>query len=436
MRCCSGIAEQGFAGDCLQPPLVPRSGFRQRLKPGVRLQSSEGGELNTTLVLSLRARTRARPPVVTTSRYVTKETDMKLIKVLTWVMWSLIFTLTSLPGLAADYPAPQEGSWVMRDFRFHTGEVLPELRLHYTTVGAPTGEPVLLLHGTTGSGAGMLTPAFAGELFGPGQPLDASRYYIILPDAIGTGKSSKPSDGLRASFPKYNYDDMVAAQYRLVTEHLGVRHLRVALGNSMGGMHIWIWAQKYPDFLDVAVPMASLPTEMSGRNWMTRRLIIDAIRNDPEWMNGNYTTQPRSLQFASVFYGIATNGGNRALYKAAPTREKADELLNQRLSAPFRGDANDHLYQWDASHDYNASSGLERIQAVLLVINSADDERNPPELGVLDREITRVKNGRVLLIPGSDQTAGHGTTAQAKFWKKELGELLQSAPATQSDGGS
>jgi homoserine O-acetyltransferase len=353
---------------------------------------------------------------------------MKPIKVLPWAMWSLAFTLATLPSLAADYPAPTEGSWVVRDFHFHTGEVLPELRLHYTTVGAPSGEPVLILHGTTGSGANMLTPTFAGELFGPGQALDASRYYLILPDAIGTGKSTKPSDGLRASFPRYNYDDMVDAQYRLVSEHLGVRHLRLVLGNSMGGMQTWIWAQKYPDFMDVAVPMASLPTEMSGRNWMTRRLIIDAIRNDPEWMNGNYTTQPRSLQFASVFYSIATNGGNQALYKAAPTREKADELLNQRLSAPFRGDANDHLYQWDASRDYNASPGLERIQAALLAINSADDERNPPELGLLDREITRVKNGRVLLLPGSDQTAGHGTTTRARFWKQDLAELLQSAP--------
>jgi homoserine O-acetyltransferase/O-succinyltransferase len=353
---------------------------------------------------------------------------MKRLKGLPWALWSLACMLAALPSLAADYPAPQEGSWVVRDFRFHTSEVLPELRLYYTTVGPPTGDPVLILHGTTGSGTGMLNPGFAGELFGPGQPLDASRYYIILPDAIGTGQSSKPSDGLRASFPKYNYDDMVDAQYRLVTEHLGVRHLQLVLGNSMGGMHTWIWAQKYPDFMDVAVPMASLPTEMSGRNWMMRRLIIDAIRNDPEWMNGNYTTQPRSLQFASVFYAIGTNGGNQALYKAAPTREKADELLNQRLSAPFRGDANDHLYQWDASRDYNASPSLERIQAALLAINSADDEGNPPELGLLDREITRVKNGRVLLIPGSDQTAGHGTTARARFWKQDLAELLQSAP--------
>ena len=353
---------------------------------------------------------------------------MKLIRILGRTMLGLAFILTALTGLAADYPAPKEGDWVVRDFRFHTGEMLPDLRLHYTTVGAPGGEPVLILHGTTGSGAGMLTPAFAGELFGPGQPLDAKRYYIILTDAIGTGKSSKPSDGLRASFPKYNYDDMVDAQYRLVKEHLGVRHLRLVLGNSMGGMQTWIWAEKYPDFMDIAVPMASLPTEMSSRNWMLRRLIIDSIRNDPEWMNGNYTKQPRSLQFASVFFGIATNGGSQALYKTAPTREKADQLLDQRLGAPFNGDANDHLYQWDSSRDYNPSPGLDRIHAVLVAINSADDERNPPELGVLDREIKRVRNGRLLLIPASDQTAGHGTTGQARFWKQALAELLQIAP--------
>jgi homoserine O-acetyltransferase len=353
---------------------------------------------------------------------------MAFIKRIALTMCGLALTLINLPVLAADYPAPREGDWVVRDFRFHSGEVLPELRLHYTTVGEPSGEPVLILHGTTGSARNMLTPAFAGELFGPGQALDASRYYIILSDALGTGKSSKPSDGLRAAFPKYNYDDMVDAQYRLLTEHLGVKHLRLVLGNSMGGMQTWIWATKYPEAMDIAVPMASMPTEMSGRNWMMRRLIIDSIRNDPEWMNGNYTKQPPSARFASVFYGIGTNGGNQALFKATPTREKADQLLNQRLAAPFTGDANDHLYQWDSSRDYNPSPGLERIQAALLAINSADDERNPPELGVLEREIKRVKNGRVLLIPGSEQTAGHGTAAQAKFWKPELAELLRTAP--------
>jgi homoserine O-acetyltransferase len=274
----------------------------------------------------------------------------------------------------------------------------------------------------------MLTAAFAGELFGLGQPLDANRYYIILPDAVGHGKSSKPSDGLRMKFPKYNYEDMVGAHYRLLTEHLSVRHLRLVLGNSMGGMETWIFAQKHPDFMDVAVPMASLPAPMSSRNWMLRRLIIDSIRSDPEWMNGNYTSQPHSAQFASVFFGIATSGGTQALYKAAPTREKADQLLDQRLRAAFTADANDVLYQWDSSRDYDPSPGLERIRAVVLAINSADDERNPPELGLLDREIKRVKNGRVLLIPASDQTAGHGTTGQARFWKKELAELLQTAP--------
>ncbi len=354
--------------------------------------------------------------------------SMKRIATLLRAMWVLVYALLTLPTLAADYPTPKEGDWVVRDFRFHTGEVLPELRLHYTTVGAPTGEPVLILHGTTGSGASMLTPAFAGALFGPGQPLDASRYYVILPDAIGHGKSSKPSDGLRTGFPKYNYEDMVDAQYRLVTEHLGLRHLRLVLGFSMGGMETWIYAQKYPGHMDIAVPMASVPTEMSGRNWMLRRLIIDSIRNDPEWMNGNYSRPLRSAQFSSVFFALATNGGNQALQKAAPTRQKADDILNQRLSAPFTADANDVLYQWDSSRDYNASSGLERIQAALLAINSADDERNPPELGVLDREIKRVKNGRVLLIPASDQTAGHGTVLQAKFWQIELGEMLQAAP--------
>ena len=336
--------------------------------------------------------------------------------------------LFTQPGMAADPPLPQEGSWVVRDFKFHTGEVLPELRLNYTTLGAPTGEPVLVLHGTAGSGTGMLAPGFGGELFGPGQPLDASRYFIILPDAIGTGKSSRPSDGLRAKFPKYNYQDMVSAQHRLVTEHLGVRHLRLVIGNSMGGMQTWLWAQNYPTLLDIAVPMASMPTAMSGRNWMMRRLITDSIRNDPAWMDGNYTRQPRSAQFASVFYGVGTSGGHQALQKLAPTRQLADQVLDQRLNAPFTADANNLLYQWDSSRDYDASAGLERIEATLLAINSADDERNPPELGVMEREIKRVRNSRLLLIPASEATAGHGTTGQAKFWKQDVLTLLQNAP--------
>ena len=350
-----------------------------------------------------------------------------------WVaaLAAVVFVVSGLnltPAAAADAPKPVEGTWVVKDFKFSTGEVLPELRLHYTTLGDATGEPVLVLHGTTGSGTGMLGPNFGGELFGPGQPLDASRYFIILPDALGAGKSSKPSDGLRAKFPAYNYDDMVSAQYRLVTEHLKVKHLRVIVGNSMGGMQTWMWAQTYPGMMDVAVPMASMPTEMSGRNWMLRRMLTESIRKDPEWQGGNYIQQPRSLQFASVFYGAASIGGNQGLLKLAPTREKVDALLQQRLTNTFLGDANDHLYQWESSRDYNPAPGLDKITAAVLAINSADDERNPPELGVMEREIKRIKNARLLLIPASADTFGHGTTAFAKFWKKDLADFLQVSP--------
>jgi homoserine acetyltransferase len=327
-----------------------------------------------------------------------------------------------------EYAWPKEGSALLKDFRFHTGQVLPALRMNYTTLGDPKNEAVLVLHGTTGNGAGMLQPVFGGELFGAGQPLDAAKYFIILPDSVGTGKSSKPSDGMRAAFPLYNYTDAVLAQYRLVTEGLGIKHLRLVIGNSMGGMQTWMWGAAYPGFMDALVPMASQPTEMSSRNWILRRLVTDSIRNDPDWKNGNYTQQPRSLQVASVFYNFASNGGNQALQKAAPTRALADALLETRLNAPFAGDANDHLYQWDSSRDYNPAAGLERISAALLAINSADDERNPPETGTLEREIKRVKNGRIYLVPASEFTAGHGTTFQAKFWKSQLSDLLQTAP--------
>lgn len=329
---------------------------------------------------------------------------------------------------AADWREAAAGDWLVRDFRFHTGEVLPELRLHYQTIGAPGGEPVLILHGTTGSGASLLTPAFAGELFGPGQPLDVAEHFLILPDAIGSGQSSKPSDGLRTRFPRYHYADQVDAQYRLLREHLGISHLRVLLGYSMGGMQTWLWAEKHPDFIDLAVPLAALPTPMAGRNWMLRRLIIDSIRRDPEWQHGKYQQPLSSLPFASVFYGLATDGGELALQRAAPTRELADQLLDQRLNAPFAGDANDQLYQWEASRDYDPSSGLGRIRAFVLVIASADDERNRAGLAVIDEQIRRVQRGRVLLIPASEETLGHATVMQAKLWKEELAELLLSLP--------
>ena len=336
--------------------------------------------------------------------------------------------LLAISAQAAEYPAAKEGTWIAKEFRFHTGETLPDVKVTYLTIGEPTGEPVLILHGTAGSGAGMLTPSFAGELFGDGQPLDAKKYFIILPDAIGAGKSTKPSDGLKAKFPRYNYDDMVDAQYRLVTEGLGLKRLRLVLGNSMGGMHTWVWGVKYPEAMDALVPMASQPTEMSGRNWKMRRLIIDAIRKDPDWKNGDYTSQPKSAQIASVFYATGTNGGNQGLYKIAPSRDAADKLLDARLAAPFTADANNFLYQWDASRDYNPAPRLETISAAVLAINSADDERNPPELGIMEREMTRVRNGKVFVVPGSADTFGHGTTANAKFWKHKLQELLDSTP--------
>ena len=350
---------------------------------------------------------------------------MKLTKVLSRVGWGLVSFLFAASTWAADYPAPNQSEWIVRDFRFHTGEVLPELRLHYTTVGAPSGEPVLILHGSAGAGTNMLNANFAGELFGPGQPLDASRYFIILPDALGAGKSSKPSDGLRIRFPKYNYDDIVQAHYRLVTEHLGMRRLRLVLGTSAGGMQTWLWGVTYPDFMDALVPLASQPVEVAGRNWITRRMLIDTIRNDPEWNGGNYTKQPRSLQAAQAYFSMATSGGTQAMYKAAPTQEKADQLINQRLAEARSADANDVIYQYEASRGYNPAPKLESIKARLLAINSADDERNPPELGILEREIKRIKQGRYVLIPGSEDTRGHGTTGLAKLWKHHLAELLQ-----------
>ncbi|TCR64088.1 alpha/beta fold hydrolase [Bosea sp. BK604] len=334
---------------------------------------------------------------------------------------------------AAEYPAPKRGTWVAKDFRFHTGEVMPELKLGYATVGDPSGEPVVILHGTAGSAASMLNPAFAGELFGAGQPLDAAKYFIILPDAIGTGQSTKPSDGLKAKFPKYNYDDMVDAQYRLISEGLGLKHLRLVLGNSMGGMQTWMWGVKHPGFMDALVPMASQPTEMSSRNWMMRRMIVDAVRNDPDWKNGDYTTQPPAFRTANVFFGIATSGGTLAYQKQAPTREAADKLLDERLKAPFTADANDFLFQWDSSRDYNPAPGLDRIKAPLLAINAADDERNPPETGIMERELKRLSNGKLLLIPASEDTRGHGTTGNARFWAKDMGAWLANVPRRAAD---
>ena len=334
----------------------------------------------------------------------------------------------AIPAMAADYPAPKQGDWIAKDFKFHTGETMPVLRLHYTTVGEPSGQPILVLHGSGGSAASMLNASFAGELFGAGQPLDASKYYIIIPDGIGHGQSSKPSDGMKTGFPKYDYDDMVEAQYRLVTQGLGVKHLRLVIGNSMGGMHTWLWGEKYPKAMDALIPMASQPTEMASRNWMLRRIMLDTIRNDPDYNGGNYTSQPRMMKYAITAYGIASIGGTLAYQSQAPTAAKADKIVDERLAAPITADANDFIYQWESSHDYNAAGKLEQIEASLLLVNSADDERNPPETGITDAAMKRVKKGHLYLIPASTETRGHGTTGNATFYSEQIRQLLRTAP--------
>lgn len=332
------------------------------------------------------------------------------------------------PATVAPYPEPREATWVARDFRFHTGEVLPELRLNYLTIGDPSGIPVLVLHGSAGSARSMVSPAFAGQLFGPGQALDAAKHYIIIPDALGAGKSSKPSDGLRARFPQFNYADILEGQYRLLTEGLGVSHVRLIIGNSMGGMLAWLWGVTHPDFMDAIVPMAAQPTAMSGRNWMLRRLLIETIRRDPAYQGGDYASQPTCLPLAFLFFNIATNGGTQALQRAASSRAAADALLDQRLAQPGTSDANDLIYMYEASRDYDPEPLLGRIRARVLAINSADDERNPHETGLMAAAMARIPHARMLLIPGSTETAGHGTTGQARFWRDELAAFLKQVP--------
>jgi homoserine O-acetyltransferase len=342
--------------------------------------------------------------------------------------FALAFTLLAFPAFAADYPAPKEGELIVKDFKLHTGDVMQGVKLHYTTIGDPSNPAIVVLHGTGGSARSQLTANFAGELFGKGQPFDAEKYYIIIPDAFGHGKSTKPSDGLKTKFPKYNYTDMVEGQHRLLTEGLGVKHVRMIIGNSMGGMQTWMWGEKYPGYMDILVPMASQPTAMAARNWMLRRMMLESIRQDPEYANGNYTKQPGSLKLASVFYSLATSNGTFNLQKQGPTNALADKVVDARLAAPMTADANDFLWQWGSSADYDASADLEKIEATLLLINAADDERNPPETGLTDAAMKRVKNGKLYLIPASEQTAGHGTTGSAKHYSKQLDELLKTAP--------
>ena len=335
---------------------------------------------------------------------------------------------------AAEYPAPSQGDFVVQNFRFASDEKLPELRVHYRTLGTPQRDAqgvvrnaVLILHGTGGSGAQFIRPEFAGALFGAGQPLDAGRYFIILPDGIGHGQSSKPSDGLHAAFPQYGYIDMVESQYRLVTDGLGVNHLRLVMGTSMGGMQTWLWGERYPGFIDALMPLASLPTQISGRNRVWRRVIIDAIRADPDWRNGNYASQPPSLRTAvEMLYFMSSNPPLRQ--QQMPTLAKSDSALDSAVESSIKtSDANDTLYQLEASRDYDPGPALEKIRVPLTAVNSADDLINPPELGILEREIKRVPNGRAIILPLSPDTRGHGTHTVATVWKQYLEELLASS---------
>jgi homoserine O-acetyltransferase len=348
-------------------------------------------------------------------------------------LFAFLYPIISAGALsAADYPAPTENDYTIHNFKFASGETLPELRIHYRTIGkidkdaqGKTRNAVLIMHGTTGSGAQFIRPEFAGELFGKDQPLDATKFFIVLPDGIGHGKSSKPSDGLHAKFPRYGYIDMVEAQHRLLTDGLGVNHARLVMGTSMGGMHTWLWGELHPDFMDALMPLASLPTQISGRNRAWRRVIIDAIRNDPAWNGGEYESQPPSLRTAAeMLWFMSSNPVLRQ--KEASTHEKNDEVLDKFVDGIVKTeDGNDVLYALEASHDYDPGPNLEKIRAPLLAINSADDLINPPELGILEREIKRVPHGRAMVIPLSEKTRGHGSHTIAALWKDQLPILLK-----------
>jgi homoserine O-acetyltransferase/O-succinyltransferase len=344
----------------------------------------------------------------------------------------LLFVFATVIARAADYPAPAPGNFVVKDFTFKSGERLAEVKLHYYTLGTPQKDAsgkvrnaVLILHGTGGSGRQFLSSNFGGVVFGPGQLLDATKYFIILPDNVGHGESSKPSDGMRMRFPHYEYDDMIELQYRLLTQGLGVNHLRLVMGTSMGGMHTWLWAEQHPDFIDAAMPLASLPVEIAGRNRMTRRMIIDAIRTSPDWNNGEYKEQPHGLA-AALDVLLMMGSAPLRMQKELPTREQADKFLEDFIAARMKTtDANDMIYYFDASRNYNPEPQLEKITAPLTAVNSADDQINPPELKILDRDIQRVKQGKYVLLPITEQTRGHGTHTWPAIWGNHLEELLK-----------
>jgi homoserine O-acetyltransferase len=338
-------------------------------------------------------------------------------------------------GAGAPPSRPLEGDYVIHDFHFASGETMPELRLHYTYFGKPRKDAqgrvvnaVLIMHGTGGSGRSLINDRFSAVLFQHGQLLDADKYFIILPDAIGHGNSSKPSDGLHARFPQYSYQDMVTAQYMLVTKGLDVNHLRLVMGTSMGCMHTFMWGEAYPDMMDALMPLACLPTQIAGRNRVWRELLMDAIRSDPEWKNGDYAGEPAGALRTAAGLLLIAGSAPIQMQIALPSRDAADEFVQKYMEREIPSlDANDLLYQVNASRDYDPSAGLEKIKAPLTQINSGDDFINPPELGLAEREIQRVKQGRFILLPASDQTHGHGTHTWAAVWQSYLAELLDAS---------
>jgi homoserine O-acetyltransferase len=353
----------------------------------------------------------------------------------TTVAAAVLLLAVGSPAVAQTaWPDQRESDVVLKDFGFASGEVLPELKIHYVTLGSPkrnaTGDivnGVLLLHGTSGTSKNWLQPTLANELFAPGAPLDAQRYFIVIPDGIGRGDSSKPSDGLRMTFPHYRYADMVVATHRLLTEHLGLKHLRLVLGTSMGGMQAWMWGEMHPDFMDALVPIASQPIAISGRNWMYRRIGIEAIRNDPDWKGGNYEKNPKHYVYAAPISVLMTESAVH-FQQIAPSREAMDALYRQMVEQASKLDANNQLYAIEAVMDYDPSTSLEKIKAKLLAINFADDEVNPPELGVMEREIKRIAGARFVLIPANERTHGHYSYNLAALWKQHLADFMNELP--------
>ena len=409
---------RGAPAEAAVAPGAPRpGGARSRATPKVD---------NVLFLRVIWGRAGVRPPFTLPAG----SASMTRFRPLFFLIWGWL--LPAIGQAQAHYPAPQEGDCALPQFLFESGETLPVLNVHYTTLGQPRKDrsgkvvnAVLIMHGTTGSGQAFLNELFAGHLFGPGQLLDAAKYYLILPDAIGHGRSSKPSNGLRMQFPKYSYDDMVVADYRLLTEKLGVNHARLIMGTSMGGMETWVWGYKYPDFMDALMPLASLPVEIAGRNRMLRKMAIDLIQMDPEWKGGAYTAQPKVGLTGALSSLIVMTSSPKQMQKAAPTRELAEAALAKLETRYFAAqDANDFIYQFDASRSYNPAPHLAAIKAPLLAINSADDQVNPPELGLMEAEIKKVPQGCYILLPITDFTTGHGTHSNPAIWGRYLQGLL------------